>query len=266
MSFVREPRLQRAATPRARADWSAEDHGRFATRDLDDVRPLVLFVGGVPERWLSRARRPALLCAWAIGRTGRRELVALAGGTRSSAARCRELLGDLVARGLRGPIVLVTDGVSALSREAQRAFPDALHQICLAQQERSLACRLSDAAREDVLGAMKDAHEARSSDEARSLARAVAARHGASHRSAVASFLETFEACVARLRLPASLRCVARTTHVDAWMLLAERALDAAGVPATVEATCGELARVIERDFAVPVEATDLREMDSLAS
>lgn len=77
---------------------------------------LYLFVDGIAEKLHLGQPREAVLAAWGITETGHKVLLGLAPGTKEDTASCRDFLRDLKARGLRDPILGVTDGAPGLIR------------------------------------------------------------------------------------------------------------------------------------------------------
>ena len=51
-----------------------------------------------------------MLCAWGITADGKPVLLALDGANAESTDACRGFLRDLVTRGLRPPLLVITDG------------------------------------------------------------------------------------------------------------------------------------------------------------
>ena len=61
---------------------------------------------------------------------GRKELVAVADGTRESTEDWAELLRDLRRRGMGAPVVMVGDGALGLWRALREVFPQTREQRC----------------------------------------------------------------------------------------------------------------------------------------
>jgi len=190
------------------------EYEEFATRDLTDIEVLYLFLDGVAERLRPGAKREAVLCAWCITWAGEKVLLHLSPGTKESTECCKEFLQDMTRRGLRAPVLVVTDGAAGLIRAVEECFPISLRQRCLAHKMRNIANKLPEEIRAEFKVAARASYEAPSQPMARALRNDLVARFETSYPSAVACFLEDFDACIAHLLLPPSHRKVARTTNL----------------------------------------------------
>lgn len=239
--------------------------GRAEARDLQDLRPLIVFIDGVAGR---DTPRPDLLCAWALTWEGRRVLLALEPGLKDAPDHAWMFLADLKRRGLADPLVVVTDGESALLRASELCFPSALVQRCLVHHLRALGHRLPPGAGGHVLHAVRAACEAPSVNAAETLRRDVSRRHGASLPSLIFHFERTFDACTTHLGLPRSLQRLARATFVPECLLAAESRLakDASRPDASFDALRSALAAVIGESPAVVVTEDDRRHLAGLSA
>jgi transposase-like protein len=103
--------------------WQAEREA-FAQRDLSEVDYVYCFADGVHFS-IRLGEQGRLCCLVIVGvrADGRKELVAVADGTRESTDDWAELLRDLRRRGMRAPVVLVGDGALGLWRALREVFP-----------------------------------------------------------------------------------------------------------------------------------------------
>lgn len=108
------------------------EYQAFAQRDLGDLDIVYLFLDGVAERLHLGQPREAVLAAWGIDAQGVKHLLALLPGLKESTAACIDFLRDLTARGLREPVLVVTDGAPGLIAAVEQVFPASLRQRCLA--------------------------------------------------------------------------------------------------------------------------------------
>jgi len=74
--------------------------------------------------------KEAILVAHAVLADGRREVLAVALGSRESTRAWTELLEDLKRRGLPEPLLLITDGGGGLLAAVEACFPDVPRQHC----------------------------------------------------------------------------------------------------------------------------------------
>ena len=61
---------------------------------------------------------------WAIGEDGRKVLLSLSTANSESFESCREVLRDLVKRGLRPPATITTDGAIGLTQAIDAMWPN----------------------------------------------------------------------------------------------------------------------------------------------
>jgi putative transposase len=115
-----------------------EDYQAFAARELHEHKVLYLFVDGIAERVHLGQARGAVLAVWAITDMGTKVLLGLALGSKEDTASCRVFLRDLKARGLRDPLLIVTDGAPGLIRAVEEVLAKALGQRFLAHKVRNL--------------------------------------------------------------------------------------------------------------------------------
>ena len=110
--------------------WQAEREA-FQRRDLSEVDDGSCFAGGVHFR-IRLGEQGRLCCLVIVGvrADGRKELVAVADGTRESTDDWAELLRDLRRRGMRAPVVMVGDGALGLWRALREVFPATREQRC----------------------------------------------------------------------------------------------------------------------------------------
>lgn len=191
-----------------------EEYKSFAGRELSDIDPLYLFLDGLYERLGPGPRREAVLVAWCIDAEGRKRLVHLAPGTKESHECCVEFLHDLQRRGLRDPVLVVTDGAAGIIKAVNEVYPDSLRQRCLAHKMRNLMNKVPESAQSEFKVAARAAYQAPSVALAQMLRQDLVARFDRDHPSAVICFEEDFDACVAHLRCPTTHRRCIRTTNL----------------------------------------------------
>jgi putative transposase len=191
-----------------------DDYQAFAGRDLASVPVLYLFVDGVAERLHLGQPREAVLAAWGIGTAGHKVLLGLAPGTKEDTLSCREFLRDLKARGLLDPVLVVTDGAPGLIRAVEEVFPRSLRQRCLAHKIRNLEAKVPQERWREVKAQALAAYQAASPMVARLVKEEFVKRYERELPSAVACFVDDFEACIAHLRLPIVHRRAIRTTNL----------------------------------------------------
>ncbi|TLN19866.1 IS256 family transposase [bacterium] len=191
-----------------------EEYEAFVTRDLSGIKPLFLFLDGIAEKLRAGARCEAVLAAWCITWEGKKVLVHLAPGSKESTECAVEFLEDCRRRGLADPILVVTDGAAGLMRAVETCFPASLRQRCLAHKMRNIAVKLPDSVRVEFTQAARAAYQAPSPAMARVLRDDLVERYQKAYPTAVRCLLEDFEACIAHLACPPSVRKVIRTANL----------------------------------------------------
>jgi putative transposase len=198
-----------------------EEYEAFCQRDLSELEVEYLFLDGVYEAMRPSGRgREGILVAWAICRDGSKVLVHVALGSTESHDAWRDFLRDLVGRGLRIPVLVVTDGAPGLIAAVLEVWPNSLRQRCLAHKMRNIIGKVPQSAQQEIKSAVASCFRAPNAAVARLLADDLVERYGAAYPSAVRSFQDDIEACWAHLRCPAVHHRAIRTTNV------AERAIE----------------------------------------
>jgi putative transposase len=133
---------------RLTSQWQTEREA-FAQRDLSEVDYVYCWADGVHFS-IRLGDQGRLCCLVIVGvrADGRKELVAVANGTRESTDDWAELLRDLRRRGMRAPVVMVGDGALGLWRALREVFPATREQRCWVHG----ACKESKCRRAGVRG------------------------------------------------------------------------------------------------------------------
>jgi putative transposase len=198
-----------------------EDYQAFRQQRWDGMGIDYLFADGLYEALeKSGDHRDALLCLWAICGDGRKRLLDVSRGNKESREAWLEVLRDLVRRGLSAPILMTSDGAPGLTAALEEMFPEALRQRCLAHKTRNVTAKVSAQDLPQIKADVQSAYYAANGEVAKLVADAVVKKWQPIYPTAMASFLDDFEACVAYLRCPPAHAKYIRTTN------LAERAIE----------------------------------------
>jgi putative transposase len=100
-------------------------------RDLGGVELEYLFLDGSHFRMHPGARAEPVLAAWGITTQGSPLLVGLAPGSSEGHDPWASFLEDLVERGLRAPLLVITDGAAGLIGAVELVLASSLRQRCL---------------------------------------------------------------------------------------------------------------------------------------
>jgi putative transposase len=178
-------------------------------RDLTGVELEYLYLDGSHFRMHPQARAEPVLCAWGITTQGAPLLVGLAPASDEGHDPWAGFLGELVARGLRPPLLVITDGAPGLIGAVEIGFPNSLRQRCLIHRCRNLLAKVPTHAQAEVKQAfwqIFDDIDGEPGDQAvaqaRQRAHAFADRYDRRYPAAVACLLDTLPELTCFLRFP----------------------------------------------------------------
>ena len=201
-----------------------DQYQAFSQRDLSAFEVEYLFLDAVYESLrLQGGGKEGVLCAWAICRDGNKVLLHLGLGNKESYANWLDFLRDMARRGLHDPVLGTTDGAPGLIRAFEEVFPHSLRQRCLAHKMRNITDKLPDYARAEVKAEIETAYYAANQNLAKRIGADIVAQYEAGFPSAMRSFQEDFDACIAYLRCPAVHHKRIRTTNLLERCFLEER-------------------------------------------
>jgi len=187
-----------------------EEFAVWRARDLSGVRLDYLFLDASHFRMHPGAPAEPVLAAWGIDVDGKPVFVGLGPAASESTDAWDDFLADLVGRGLRAPLLGISDGAAGLTGAFDRAFPNSLRQRCLVHRARNVLAKVSAHDHDEVRAdfwAVFDVGEAEPGDEAVAVARrqaaAFAATWQARYPSAVACVTDDLASLTVHLRFPA---------------------------------------------------------------
>jgi putative transposase len=117
----------------------------WRARDLSEVEVEYLYLDGSHFRFHQGARAEPILCAWGITSDGKPVLLALEAVSTESHDAVAGFLRDLVARGLRPPLLVITDGAAGMISAIEQIYADSLRQRCLIHRCRNVLAKVSEA-------------------------------------------------------------------------------------------------------------------------
>ena len=131
-----------------------EEFDRWAARRLDDLELDYLFLDASMFKMHPGARAEPVLAAWGITTAGAPVFVALAAGGSESTDAWGDFLDELTGRGLRPPLLVISDGAAGLINAAESSLPRSLRQRCLIHRCRNYLAKLPA----EVQTEMRDAY------------------------------------------------------------------------------------------------------------
>ncbi len=193
-----------------RTDWAA-----WAGRDLagEDVVRLILDGTVVRVRLDRKATSISLLVVLGVRRDGQKVLLAIKNMGGESEAAWRGILDDLIARGLRTPRFLITDGAAGLERALAAVWPDVPAQRCTVHKHRNLLAHAPDTLHDEVTADYTDMIYAETPKAVQDRRRAFLRKWRLRCPAVATSLEEAGDRLFAFLRLPPSQWRSARTTN-----------------------------------------------------
>ena len=122
----------------------------FRRRSLADVELEYLFLDGSHFKYHAGAKAEPVLVAWGITTTGKPVLLHLAPGSSESTDAWAAFLDDMAARGLRPPLLVVSDRAPGLMAAVEMKLPTSLWQSCIIHRARNLLARVPQHAQAEV--------------------------------------------------------------------------------------------------------------------
>ena len=127
-----------------------EEFDAWKTRELADVELDYLFVDGSFFRMHPGAPAEPVLVAWGITSAGKPVFLGLEPGSTESHDAWAGFFGGLKDRGLRDPLLVVTDGGSGLLSAVEVVFDRSLRQRCVIHRARNVLAKVPAHAQEKV--------------------------------------------------------------------------------------------------------------------
>jgi putative transposase len=195
-------------------DELAAEYEAFTHRRLDDLDVVYLFVDGVYESIRDYTNNQTLLAAWAICADGHKELLHLAAVQSESEEAWSGFFENLKERGLRHPLLVISDGAKGAHAAITRAFPHSDRQRCLAHKMRNVLAKLPKHIKDVIHKELKAIYYAPDRPTADVLAHQFIARHAKAYPAMMACFMDDREACLSHLKYPLGHRKYIRTTNL----------------------------------------------------
>ncbi|RIK04173.1 MAG: IS256 family transposase [Acidobacteria bacterium] len=186
-----------------------DEFDAWSKRSLVDVELEYLYLDASNFRYHQGARAEPVICAWGITSAGKAVFLGLAAISAESHDAIKDFLDDLVARGLRSPVLIISDGAGGLIGAAEDVFPKALRQRCLIHKARNVLAKVSKGDQDEVKAdfwSIFDNIETGEGDaavaEARRRLNTFSAKWSGAYPGAVACVTEDFDALTTHLRFP----------------------------------------------------------------
>jgi putative transposase len=119
-----------------------EEFTAWSARRLEDLELDYLFLDASMFKMHPGARAEPVLAAWGITTEGAPVFVALAAGGSESTDAWAGFLDELTGRGLRPPLLVISDGAAGLINAAETSLPRSLRQRCLIHRCRNYLAKV----------------------------------------------------------------------------------------------------------------------------
>ena len=119
-----------------------DDYDHWAKRSLAEVELDYLFLDGSHFKYHQGAKAEPLLAAWGITTEAKPAFIGLDAAANEGNDAWDGFLEDLKGRGLRSPLLVISDGAAGLVGAIERAFPKALRQRCLVHRCRNVLAKV----------------------------------------------------------------------------------------------------------------------------
>lgn len=191
-----------------------EDFETWRKRDLSELSVLYLFLDGQYHAARQGSdEKEGVLSAYAILEDGRAVLLHLDIGPRESYDAWLSFLQDMVARGLRDPLLVIFDGAPGLHKAVKRMWPRAFRQRCQVHKMRNILAKLPRMMQGQMKRLIQQVFLASSHAQALKRGRALIAQFRDRYTAAMECLERDLEECVTYLRFPSAHHVRIRTTN-----------------------------------------------------
>ena len=190
-----------------------KEYEEFASRDLSDFDIVYLFIDGVYEAVKNYTRNQAILCAWAICSDGSKRLIHLMAAESESSQCWNTFFDDMLNRGLRQPLLIVSDGSKGIIKAITEKFPLAERQRCIAHKMRNIMSKVPLDVQPEIKNKLRAVYYAPDKESAETLAAKFINEYADKYPSMVKCFTDDLQACLTHLTYPEGHRKHIRTTN-----------------------------------------------------
>ena len=205
------------------AERLAEEYEAFRTRDLRQELVAYLFIDTVYEPLRRWGQKTGVLCVWAICEDGRKVLLSLSTANSESFESCREVLRDLVKRGLRPPATITTDGAVGLTQAIDAVWPKSLRIRCWFHKMQNLQQKVPAQAWTEVKALLVDMRDAPNREKAEQRREAIVERYQREFPELCRCLLEDADASLNHLEVPKRHQQYVRTSNLVERAFVEER-------------------------------------------
>jgi putative transposase len=183
-------------------------------RDLGELAVVYVFLDGQYHAARQGTdEKEGVLSAYALLEDGQPVLLHLDLGPRESYDAWLSFLQDLVARGLRDPLLVVMDGAPGLAKAVKRMWPHAYRQRCQVHKMRNILAKLPRLMQATMKKLVQQVFLAPTYAKARQRGRDLIAKFKDRYPAAMECLERDLEECITSLRFPEAHHRRIRTTN-----------------------------------------------------
>jgi len=186
----------------------------FRKADLSKVDIVYLYFDGVYESVKKYTKNQTILCSWGISSTGEKLLLGLSAASSENEDSWNEFMESLLARGLRQPLLVISDGNKALIKAIAKNFPLARRQRCIAHKMRNIMNKLPLEEQGRIKGEIHNIYYSYDKTEAEAKSEEFIRKYSNKYPEMVRCFTEDLSSCLEHLNFPESHRKFIRTTNL----------------------------------------------------
>ena len=184
-------------------------------------------------------KKEPILVATGYRIDGTRVLLHIGVGNGESYANWKGFLQEMVARGLREPLLIVTDGNPGVLKAIEEVFPQSLKQRCQKHRLENILGKAPKEIHDELKAEILESFHAKSYEQGLKKGREVITRYRQRFPSAMNGMEETLEACLQVLRLPEAHHKRLRTSNLLERTFGTERAGSQSCWPCTARRKAG---------------------------
>jgi len=194
----------------------SEDLKKFQSRPLDKENVLYLFLDGTYVKYRVEAeRKEPVLAAYGIKEDGRKVFLHVGPGNRESAENWKTFLQEMTRRGLKTPLMVITDGNPGVIKAIGEVFPLALRQRCQRHKMNNILGKAPKEAADLLKNEIHQSFHAETYEEGLRIGKEIIKKFRSRFPAAMACLEEDLEACLQALKLPKAHHKRIRTTNLQ---------------------------------------------------
>src|SRR5215468_10193263 len=205
------------------SDSLSQEYEAWRTRDLSLEPVAYLFIDTVYEPLRRWGQKTGVLCVWAICEDGRKVLLSLSTTNSESFESCREVLRDMVKRGLRPPATITTDGAIGLTQAIDAVWPKSLRIRCWFHKMQNLQQKVPAQAWPEVKALLVDMRDAPTQEKGEKRRDAIVERYQREFPELCRCLLDDAEASLNHLAVPKRHQQYVRTSNLVERAFVEER-------------------------------------------